>query len=55
MLAGVVPWRHQFLALTGYERCWTDAETAVEALVSRLQAPLAGLPGLLMERYDDAD
>ncbi|MEM9468352.1 MAG: hypothetical protein AAGA90_23490 [Actinomycetota bacterium] len=54
LLAGTPPWRHQYLALTGYDRSLGDAEQAVERLVSRLQAPLAGLPALLLERYDEA-
>ncbi len=54
LLAAAPPWRHQSLALAGYERSLAEAEQAVEGLVSRLQAPLGGLPGLLLERYDDA-
>ena len=54
LLAGTPPWRHQYLAVTGYDRSLTEAEQAIEALVSRLQTPLSGLPGLLLERYDDA-
>ena len=54
LLAGTPPWRHQFLALTGYDRSLSEAEQAVENLVSRLQAPLGGLPALLLERYDAA-
>lgn len=54
LLAAAPPWRHQSLALAGYDRSLTDAEQAVEGLVSRLQAPLSGLPALLLERYDAA-
>ena len=54
LLVAAPPWRHQSLALTGYDRSLTDAEQAVEALVATLQAPLAGLPALLLERYDTA-
>lgn len=54
LLAGTPPWRHQYLALTGYDRSLSEAEQAVEHLVSRLQAPLSGLPALLLERYDAA-
>ena len=54
LLAGTPPWRHQYLALTGYDRSLSEAEQAVEGLVSRLQAPLSGLAGLLLERYDAA-
>lgn len=53
MLAGVSPWRHQHLAVVGYERIRADAEQLVEASVARLQAPLGGLPQLLLQRYDE--
>lgn len=53
-LAAEPPWRHQYLALAGYERALLDAEVAVEALVARLQSPLGDLPGLLLERFDAA-
>ncbi|GEM_PF-2495553 len=54
MLAGEPPWRHQELALSGYERARDEAERVVDAAVERLQAPLAGLTDLLLERYDKA-
>ncbi|MEO0491932.1 MAG: hypothetical protein AAF081_00800 [Actinomycetota bacterium] len=53
MLAGTSPWRHQHLAVVGYERIRTDVEALVEASVARLQAPLGGLPQLLLTRFDD--
>lgn len=54
MLTGVSPWRHQHLAVVGYERIRADAEALVEASVARLQAPLSGLPQLLLQRFDEA-
>jgi hypothetical protein len=53
MLAGTSPWRHQHLAVVGYERIRSDVEALVEASVARLQAPLGGLPQLLLQRFDD--
>ncbi len=53
LLAVVSPWRHQELALTGYERARTDAENLIEAAVSRLQAPLGGMTDLLLARFDE--
>ncbi|MEM8705679.1 MAG: hypothetical protein AAGE98_04435 [Actinomycetota bacterium] len=53
MLAGTSPWRHQHLAVVGYERIRSDVEGLVEASVARLQAPLAGLPQLLLQRFDE--
>ena len=40
-------------AVVGYERILGDAEQLVEASVARLQAPLGGLPQLLLQRYDE--
>lgn len=54
MLAATTPWRHQELALVGYERARSDCEAAVEAAVARLQAPLGGIPAILLERFDAA-
>ncbi len=54
MLAAISPWRHQELALVGYERTLADCEAAVEESITRLQSPLGGLPGLLLERFDRA-
>ena len=54
LLAATPPWRHQMLALTGYDRSLTSATQAVEALVDRVQSPLQGLPRLLLEGYDAA-
>jgi len=52
MLSAATPWRHQELALVGYERARTEVEELVEAAVARLQAPLGGLTGLLIVRFD---
>ncbi len=54
LLAGAAPWRHQELALVGYERARAESESLVEAAVARLQAPLSGMQQLLMERFDSA-
>ena len=54
MLAAATPWRHQELALVGYERARLDCEAAVEEAVARLQAPLGGIPEILLERFDSA-
>ncbi len=54
MLAASSPWRHQELAIAGYERIRSEAETQVEAAVARLQAPLGGLTELLLARYDES-
>lgn len=54
MLAAATPWRHQELALIGYERAAAECEAAVEASVSRLQAPLAGMTAVLLDRFDTA-
>ena len=54
MLAGSPPWRHQELALVGYERALADVELAVDAIATRLQVPLTELPGLLMARFDES-
>ena len=54
MLAATTPWRHQELALVGYERALADCAAVVEASVGRLQAPLGGIPEILLERFDAA-
>ncbi|MEZ5245276.1 MAG: hypothetical protein R2707_09285 [Acidimicrobiales bacterium] len=54
MLAAQAPWRHQEFALVGYERARAEIERLVEAATARLQAPLRGIPDLLLERYDAA-
>ncbi len=54
LLAAGAPWRHQELALVGYERARTECDSLVEAAVTRLQAPLSGMQQLLMERFDAA-
>lgn len=54
LLAGAAPWRHQELALVGYERARAESESLVEAAVARLQSPLGSMQQLLMERYDNA-
>lgn len=54
MLAAATPWRHQELALVGYERARGDCEAVMEEAVTRLQAPLGGIPQILLERFDDA-
>ena len=53
LLAAVSPWRHQELALTGYERAIAEVEALVEAAVTRLQAPLGGMTDLLLARFDE--
>ena len=53
LLAGATPWRHQELALIGYEHTRTEPESLVEAAVTRLQAPMSIMQQLLMERYDE--
>jgi len=52
MLSAATPWRHQELALVGYERARNEVEGVVEAAVARLQAPLGGITGLLIARFD---
>lgn len=52
LLAAAAPWRHQELALVGYERARTEVEGLVESAVARLQAPLGGMTGLLIARFD---
>jgi len=54
MLAAQAPWRHQEYALVGYERARAEAERLVDETALRLQAPLRGMQGLLLERFDDA-
>lgn len=54
MLAAQAPWRHQELALVGYERACAEVVRTVEATTARLQAPLVDLQRLLLERFDDA-
>ncbi len=54
MLAGVAPWRHQELALVGYERVISEAEGLVEQATVRLQAPLQSILALLLERFDES-
>ncbi|MEZ5165923.1 MAG: hypothetical protein R2695_05300 [Acidimicrobiales bacterium] len=54
MLAAQPPWRHQELALVGYERARAAIEDLVEATTVRLQSPLREVQGLLLERYDRA-
>jgi hypothetical protein len=52
MLVGQAPWRHQELALVGYERARAECLRMVEEATARLQAPLARFPALLLERFD---
>lgn len=54
MLAAQAPWRHQELALVGYERARREAERLVEESAERLQAPLGVMRGPLLERFDAA-
>ena len=54
MLAGAPPWRHQELALVGYERAISEAERLVEQATVRLQAPLQGMLALLLQRFDES-
>lgn len=54
MLAAVAPWRHQELAIVGYERARAEAERLVEEAAERLQAPLRRLRDPLLERFDAA-
>jgi hypothetical protein len=54
MLAAQPPWRHQEFALVGYERARAEIERLVEDTTLRLQAPLRGIPELLLARYDAA-
>jgi len=54
MLAAQAPWRHQELALVGYERARAETERLVETATMRLQSPLGGIPALLLARYDAA-
>lgn len=54
MLAAQAPWRHQELALVGYERARSEIDRLVEETTMRLQAPLRGIPALLLARYDEA-
>ena len=54
MLAAQAPWRHQELALVGYERARAEIDRLVEETTMRLQAPLRGIPALLLARYDEA-
>lgn len=53
MLVGQPPWRHQELALIGFERARGECVRLVEEATARLQAPLARFPALLLERFDD--
>ena len=53
-LAAQAPWRHQELALVGYERARAEIDRLVEEATVRLQAPMRGLPDLLLERFDAA-
>jgi len=52
LLRAEAPWRHQELALVGYERSFAMVRHATEAVVERLQAPLADMGALIMQRYD---
>lgn len=54
MLAAQAPWRHQEFALVGYERARAEIDRLVEETTMRLQAPLQGIPALLLARYDEA-
>jgi hypothetical protein len=54
MLAAQPPWRHQELALVGYERACVEVERLVGESVTRLQAPLGEVRQVLLQRYDDA-
>lgn len=53
LLAAAAPWRHQELALVGYERARIEVEGLVESAVARLQAPLEGMTDLLIARFDE--
>lgn len=52
LLRAEAPWRHQELALVGYERSFALVAQAAETVVERLQAPLSDMSALIMKRYD---
>jgi len=52
LLRAEAPWRHQEIALVGYERSSAQVMRATETVVERLQAPLADMSALIMQRYD---
>ncbi len=52
LLRAEPPWRHQEIALVGYERSLEMVREATEAVVERLQAPLADMSSLILQRYD---
>jgi len=54
MLAAVTPWRHQELALVGYERSVAACVEDLEATVVRLRTPLRDIPTLLLDEFDAA-
>lgn len=54
MLRAEVPWRHQELALIGYERVREHLEATVDDAVARLQQPLLEVGARLVRLYDTA-
>lgn len=54
MLAAVTPWRHQEMALVGYERSVSACAENLEATVARLRMPLRDIPTLLLDEFDAA-
>ncbi len=52
LLRAEPPWRHQEIAIIGHERACDSIEHSVEQVVTRLQAPLADMSGLLMDRFE---
>ena len=52
MLRGEVPWRHQELAVVGYERTREQLEALIDETVTRLQQPLLEVGARLVRRYD---
>jgi len=52
LLTAEPPWRHQEIALVGYERSLGMVREASESVVERLQAPLADMSNLILQRYD---
>jgi len=52
LLRAEAPWRHQEIALVGYERSFAQVRQATETVVERLQAPLGDMSALIMQRYD---
>ena len=52
MLRGEIPWRHQELAVVGYDRTREQLETLIDETVTRLQQPLLEVGSRLVRRYD---